>query len=192
MGSKGSLAGPVDVVASADMEWSGDALLNTDDQRSFAWCMVLVAARICPTASVGSGRAAQCSKLETAWALALCGVAGVSSDGAAVGRAWGQRGCPSGISGKPPLYLAAERNNVACVMELLECGANVDALSALWLGSGQYEDLRAVTALNVAVEKQSYDVARVLLAAGATLLARVKDGDEHIEESLRNELLDLE
>ncbi|KAJ3104164.1 hypothetical protein HDU96_009011 [Phlyctochytrium bullatum] len=85
-----------------------------------------------------------------------------------------------------PLYLAAQDNNLTCVVELLECGAERDGLNLQWFGIDHIE----WTPLKVALFKNNYDVARVLLRAGATLLVRTKDGDEHIDEELRKKLIE--
>ncbi|KAJ3112137.1 Ankyrin repeat and SOCS box protein 9 [Phlyctochytrium bullatum] len=86
-----------------------------------------------------------------------------------------------------PLYFAAAQNNVTCVLELLECGADRDALNFPW---GREHQRGGITALNVALKEESYDVARLLLNSGATLLRVNREGDEHIDEELLNQLLE--
>ncbi|KAJ3111084.1 hypothetical protein HDU96_006001 [Phlyctochytrium bullatum] len=102
--------------------------------------------------------------------------------------------------GRTPLHYAAQQNHVACALELLECGADRDAIvqdlarEPPLAENVLVRDLfrrRFRTPLKLALENQSTDVARVLLRAGATLLVRGKHGDEHIDEKLRNQLLGL-
>ncbi|KAJ3115557.1 hypothetical protein HDU96_000438 [Phlyctochytrium bullatum] len=88
--------------------------------------------------------------------------------------------------GRAPLFLAAEWNNAVGAQELLDCGADPDMLSSIY---DEEFDL-GWTPLKLALDKQSLDVARVLLRAGATLLMKAEGQFEfHIISELRDLLL---
>ncbi|KAJ3110685.1 hypothetical protein HDU96_006365 [Phlyctochytrium bullatum] len=104
-------------------------------------------------------------------------------------------------NGFTPLHVAAKDNNVEMAMELLACGADRDA-DVRWVEEEGEPDIVSLlgfsmecrsqgwTPLKVALGRKNHDVARVLLRAGATLMARRKGGDdEHIDAELRNQLL---
>ncbi|KAJ3103503.1 hypothetical protein HDU96_009236 [Phlyctochytrium bullatum] len=91
--------------------------------------------------------------------------------------------------GLTPLHCAAQGNNVATAVELLQCGANRDALLV-----GDRDRFELKTPLGIALEEENDEVARVLLEAGATLL--VSRGhfwrSVHIDEKLKKRLLGVE
>ncbi|KAJ3112254.1 Ankyrin-3 [Phlyctochytrium bullatum] len=99
------------------------------------------------------------------------------------------------FDGHTPLHVAARMNHAELTNELLAFGANRDAVvESLDADVPPEDDLagpeRGWTSLKVALDRGNYDVARVLLRAGGTLLVKAEDGQEvHIGDELHKKLL---
>ncbi|KAJ3113053.1 hypothetical protein HDU96_003831 [Phlyctochytrium bullatum] len=85
--------------------------------------------------------------------------------------------------GRTPLDVSAAEDHWEAAVALLDCGADPNLVGA----HGGSE-----TPLMMALEEESFDVARVLLGFGATLLYSGNGRGEHISEELRNRLLNNE
>ncbi|KAJ3103563.1 Glycerophosphocholine phosphodiesterase [Phlyctochytrium bullatum] len=96
------------------------------------------------------------------------------------------------LQGPTALHCVAQRNHAACAEVLIEAGADLDATT----GEGHWfwhDDILAYTRstpLRVALVRRSYEVARVLVGAGATMMERgCYRGHMHLKKRLREQLL---